>query len=230
MRVVVFVVVMLSMATTAEASKSCMSKTEARKHFGSVHLYWHGEDHCWDATSIRLHHQLVRQAARKLDQPNVKEAKLQDTELQNSEPQVSRPQDSERQDTGRQDFKPQDSRPQVSRARASSWQASMSKMTADDELVQEPVQAPVQALPQTPAQKSWRDRWVEIKPTSPPLATRWVDIAPVSPPLSKSAPDPELHIMVLALVLIVIGLMLAMAEVLFRAARGAYIPLRQHKA
>jgi len=22
-----------------------MSKTEARQHFGSVHIYWHGKDH-----------------------------------------------------------------------------------------------------------------------------------------------------------------------------------------
>jgi hypothetical protein len=35
-----------------------MSKAEARQHFGSVHIYWHGPDHCWDATPGR--HRLVR--------------------------------------------------------------------------------------------------------------------------------------------------------------------------
>jgi hypothetical protein len=30
-----------------------MSQSEARQHFGSVHLYWHGPDHCWDATPGR---------------------------------------------------------------------------------------------------------------------------------------------------------------------------------
>ncbi len=49
MRVAVLVV-LLMVATPSEASKSCMSKTEARHHFGSVHIYWHGKDHCWDAT------------------------------------------------------------------------------------------------------------------------------------------------------------------------------------
>jgi hypothetical protein len=34
-----------------------MTKTEARQHFGSVHIYWHGNDHCWDATPTRRRHQ-----------------------------------------------------------------------------------------------------------------------------------------------------------------------------
>jgi hypothetical protein len=52
MRVAVLVV-FLVVTTPLEASMSCMSKTEARQHFGSVHIYWHGKDHCWDATSTR---------------------------------------------------------------------------------------------------------------------------------------------------------------------------------
>jgi hypothetical protein len=35
-----------------------MSKAEARQHFASAHLYWHGPDHCWDATPGR--HRVVR--------------------------------------------------------------------------------------------------------------------------------------------------------------------------
>jgi hypothetical protein len=30
-----------------------MSKSEARQHFGSLHIYWHGPNHCWDATPGR---------------------------------------------------------------------------------------------------------------------------------------------------------------------------------
>jgi hypothetical protein len=30
-----------------------MSIGEARQHFGPVHLYWHGSDHCWDASPGR---------------------------------------------------------------------------------------------------------------------------------------------------------------------------------
>ncbi len=60
MRIGVIVVSMLVLTTSSEASKSeasksCMTKTEARQHFGSVHIYWHGNDHCWDATSTRRH-------------------------------------------------------------------------------------------------------------------------------------------------------------------------------
>src|SRR6266478_3925849 len=55
MRIGVIVVSMLVLTTASEASNSCMTKTEARQHFGSVHIYWHGKDHCWDATPGRRH-------------------------------------------------------------------------------------------------------------------------------------------------------------------------------
>jgi hypothetical protein len=63
MRIGVIVVSMLVLTTSSQASESCMTKTEARQHFGSVHIYWHGNDHCWDATSTRQHHRIhtVRQ-------------------------------------------------------------------------------------------------------------------------------------------------------------------------
>lgn len=55
MRVAVIVVLMLVVATPSQASNSCMSKTEARAVFRTAHLYWHGPDHCWDATPARRH-------------------------------------------------------------------------------------------------------------------------------------------------------------------------------
>jgi hypothetical protein len=52
-----------------------MSKTEARQHFGSAHIYWHGQDHCWDTTPTR-HHQiqgrrknLVHEVQQTIDRP-----------------------------------------------------------------------------------------------------------------------------------------------------------------
>jgi hypothetical protein len=72
MRVAVIVVSMLVAATPSEASKSCMSKTEARQHFGTVYIYWHGKNRCWDATPPRRYHQIrkiQRQVQRKGDQP-----------------------------------------------------------------------------------------------------------------------------------------------------------------
>ena len=69
MRVAVFVVfVSVVLATSSEASRSCMTKTEARQHFGSVHIYWHGAGHCWNATSTRRHHR-VHQVQRKINPP-----------------------------------------------------------------------------------------------------------------------------------------------------------------
>jgi hypothetical protein len=55
MRVAVMVVFVSLLTTRSEASTSCMSKTEARQHFGTVYLYWHGPEHCWDTTPTRLH-------------------------------------------------------------------------------------------------------------------------------------------------------------------------------
>ncbi len=53
MRVAVIVVSMFVVATPSHASNDCMSKAEARQHFGSVHIYWHGPEHCWDASPGR---------------------------------------------------------------------------------------------------------------------------------------------------------------------------------
>src|SRR6267154_565371 len=92
MRVALFVVLVSVLTTPSEASNSCMSKTEARQHFGSVHIYWHGTDHCWDATPIRRHH-TVRQnihpptAQRKIDQPKWHDAMSE--MLPNEEPERS---------------------------------------------------------------------------------------------------------------------------------------------
>jgi hypothetical protein len=76
--IAVSMLVMLVAATPSEASPSCMSKTEARQHFGSVHIYWHGRDHCWDATPTRRYHQInrvqrkirIQEVQEKTDQPN----------------------------------------------------------------------------------------------------------------------------------------------------------------
>jgi hypothetical protein len=67
MRVAV-TVVLLVLTTPSEASKFCMSKTKARQHLGSVHIYWHGKDHCWDATPTRRHHR-IHKVQQKIDQP-----------------------------------------------------------------------------------------------------------------------------------------------------------------
>jgi hypothetical protein len=68
MRVAMFVALILMMVTPSKASVSCMSLTEARQHFGSVHIYWHGRNHCWDASSGRQQHFVVHTITAKPDQ------------------------------------------------------------------------------------------------------------------------------------------------------------------
>src|SRR5262249_12148980 len=58
MRAAFIVVLVLMAASPSHASKSCMTMTEARAQFATSHLYWHGSDHCWDATPPR--HRIVR--------------------------------------------------------------------------------------------------------------------------------------------------------------------------
>ena len=69
MRVAMIVVSMLVVATSSEASTSCMSKTEARQHFGSAHIYWHGADHCWDTAAPTRRHYQINGTQRKIHQP-----------------------------------------------------------------------------------------------------------------------------------------------------------------
>src|ERR1700738_46614 len=70
MRVAMIIAVVLVSTTPSEASKSCMTKAEARQHFGSVHIYWHGPNHCWDATPTRRH--ATRKVQRKTPTREVK--------------------------------------------------------------------------------------------------------------------------------------------------------------
>ncbi|MEO6780598.1 MAG: hypothetical protein ABI196_06740 [Bradyrhizobium sp.] len=74
MRVAVIVVSILMAGMPSEASESCLSMTEARQHFGLVHIYWHGADHCWDASPGRRQPHLIHKVAAKPDQPKWRDA------------------------------------------------------------------------------------------------------------------------------------------------------------
>jgi hypothetical protein len=59
MRVAMIVFAVVMVATPSHASKSCMTMPEARQHFRTAHLYWHGAGHCWDGIPPRygiVHH------------------------------------------------------------------------------------------------------------------------------------------------------------------------------
>jgi len=81
MRISVVVVAVIVVATPASASAACMSIGEARQHFGSVHLYWHGSDHCWDASpgrrrdAARAQHQAREQKRAGSERPKWRDAR-----------------------------------------------------------------------------------------------------------------------------------------------------------
>ena len=86
MRVAVIVVTMLVATAPSQASESCMSKAEARAHFPTLHLYWHGLDHCWGAMPIgsRRIHQVQQRAPsrdvqREIDPPNIDQPTWRDS-------------------------------------------------------------------------------------------------------------------------------------------------------
>jgi hypothetical protein len=66
MRTATIFVFVLLVASPAEASKSCMTLAEARAQFATSHLWWHGPNHCWDATPNT--HRIVRRVKPKEQQ------------------------------------------------------------------------------------------------------------------------------------------------------------------
>jgi hypothetical protein len=91
MRVAVIVVTMVVATVPSRASEACMSQAEARRHFPTLHLYWRGPDHCWDATPAQGHRidrvqrrARVRDVEREIDppktnQPNINQAMWRDS-------------------------------------------------------------------------------------------------------------------------------------------------------
>jgi hypothetical protein len=65
-RVIAFVAIVIVPMQAASAA-TCMTKSEARRVYSTSHIYWHGANHCWDATpggrryAERRRHHFVRQ-------------------------------------------------------------------------------------------------------------------------------------------------------------------------
>ena len=139
MRVAVFVVFVSILATASEASPSCETMTEARQHYGSAHLYWHGADHCWTATAARRHHRIhyVREKTDHQDREKADRQARPKTDHQ-AEPKIDRPK----------------------------WHESMSQMLPGDE---EPVRTSWvdRWVDIEPAQSPLGARWVDIVQAAP---------------------------------------------------------------
>ena len=183
MRVAMIVVTILAATTPLEAAQSCMSKTEARQHFGAVHIYWHGLDHCWDATPGR--HQIRRvqrrtptdEAQAKPEQPKREESKLDQSKL--DQPKLDQP-------------KLDQSKFDQSRFDQSKWRDSMSEMLPDSDLAQALKarrDAPRDENDNAATAAPSTNRLVDLE--SSPLVSRWVDIAQVvRPPIIERRSEP----------------------------------------
>jgi hypothetical protein len=147
MRVAVVVLFVSILATASEASPSCMTRTEARKHFGSAHLYWHGAEHCWNVTAVGRHHRIhyvreksthrVREQADHQDRENTDRQARPKPDHQ-AEPKIDHPK----------------------------WHESMSQMLPGDE---EPVRTSwvERWVDIEPAQSPLGARWVDIVQAAP---------------------------------------------------------------
>jgi len=51
--IAVLILVLLALTAPSDASQSCMTRAEARERSGSVHLFMHARDRCWDTAPIR---------------------------------------------------------------------------------------------------------------------------------------------------------------------------------
>jgi hypothetical protein len=204
MRVAVMVVVMFAVTTPLQASQSCMSKTEARKNFSSSHIYWHGPDHCWDATPAR-HHGIhgvrrnapSREADRKRDRPEPDQSQLDDQ---------SKPDQS----------KPDQSRPDQPKLDRFKWRDSMSAMLPDaDQPLRAAQDARADGAENAATGPLPSDRDGNAAPS--PIASRWVDIVQVAPPpVIEPKPEPSGTLNGVMLVLIAIILTTGTVMVLFR--------------
>ena len=55
MRVAAIVLGLVVVSTPSQASRSCMTRAEARQQFATSHLYWYGRGHCWHAMTPSRH-------------------------------------------------------------------------------------------------------------------------------------------------------------------------------
>jgi hypothetical protein len=149
MRVAVVIVFVSILATASEASPSCETRTEARRHYGSAHLYWHGADHCWTATAAAGRHHRIHHVREKSTHHVREQADQQDREK------------ADRQARPKADH--QAAEPKIDHPK---WHESMSQMLPGDE---EPVRTSwvERWVDIEPAQSPLGARWVDIVQAAP---------------------------------------------------------------
>jgi len=195
MRVAVIIIGIAMVSTPSYASKSCMTLSEARQEFGQVHLYWHGSDHCWDASTG--HHGLVHRArhsdVRQVQQDDP-ESKDQDKDQDNSEPPKWRDAMSEMLPPGAAVF---------GAAPAFRSAAAAASIQLND--------ARAEGL-------NWLDRWVEIVQVFPRIQTSHA----VTPAARPGKFEPLVTPVRVLLAFLAIALTIGVIEILFRSTIHEY--------
>jgi hypothetical protein len=167
-----------------------MTMAEARTQFATSHLYWHGPNHCWDATAP-LHRVVGR----------IKPRDHQQAQDDNATPDVSA------QDDGT-----------VPARREPKWRNAMSEMLPADTPSVASALPSLPAIAATGM--DWLDRWVDVAQVAPPSFLRRAPelaASEVSPSVREKA-DPMVTPMRLILVFLSIVVILAVIELLFRNA------------
>lgn len=156
MRIAVIFVAVGVVTAPVPALASCMSFGEARHQFGAVHLYWHGENHCWDASpgrgryAAKAERPTRRQKLAEVQQPKWREAR---SELLVDDRAARAPQDT----------------------------AEQSDTTADSPVRTMPIG--VTPISTASIMANWSERWVEIQSAAPAhlVKVNSVRIAPLAP-------------------------------------------------
>jgi hypothetical protein len=195
---VVFVAVVLiaAPAPAVPAPASCLSIAEARHQFGSVHLYWHGSSHCWDASPGRRRY--VAEAQRHARGKKVPEARQPKWREARSEIVADNETARAPQETGDQSAASPDT-PPVRMLPVRVTPIKLASFVAD-----------------------WSERWVDVEQIIPDHLIKAQSILTASAPEQKA--DVTLVVHGLALLTFGFGLVLTFVALLMRSGTSAIGP------
>jgi hypothetical protein len=197
MRIAISAVAITSVVASspALASASCMTQSEARAKYPSSHLWWHGPNHCWDATPSRT--QLSKRIRTR--EPVQAEEKAEPADAR-EDPQA-------------------DIKRKFDAWQASRWRDAMSKMGPDDipgTSASARAQAGIEPIEAPAPRASFWDRWVDIAQRAPPIVDK---AGPSEIAADARIVEPIVTPMRVMLALLVLVLTIGAAELLLRRER-----------
>ena len=189
-------IALLFASSPARSSPSCMTQSEARAKFPTSHLWWHGPNHCWDATPSRT--QLSKRIRARETKPAQAEEQAESATAEDKQADIKRKFDA---------------------WQASRWREAMSKMRPDDvpgASASARAQASVEPLEAPATRVNFWDRWVEIAQRAPPVVDQ---AGPSDLAADTRVAEPIVTPMRVMLALLVLVLTIGAAELLLRRER-----------